>query len=163
MSIYISDEYTPGGMSFLDGDDATTVGNVVGDNTAGNALKKVGSGAAAGAAIGSIIPGIGTVIGGGIGAVIGGITSLFGSGDNSAWYKATGEQREKLVDACIYKSIWINKINAWNTGIGAIQKDVFDQLNDAKQFNESENLGNFTTKTPWVVNHIFTAVGMNPD
>jgi len=164
MNTYISDEYTAGGLSFLDGDDATTLGNAVGDNTAGNALKGIGSGAAAGAAIGSIVPGIGTVIGGGVGAIIGGITSMFGKGDKSAWYLATGADREKLVDACIYKAVWVDKINPWDTpGIGAIQKSVFDQLNNAHQFNQGESLGNFTTKTPWVINHIFTAVGMNPD
>lgn len=48
------------------------------ENT-GSALKTVGSGAAAGAAIGSIVPGIGTVVGGAIGAIGGGIASLFGS------------------------------------------------------------------------------------
>lgn len=46
-------------------------------NTA-NTLKATGSGAAAGAAIGSVIPGLGTLAGGAIGGVVGAIGGLFG-------------------------------------------------------------------------------------
>ena len=46
----------------------------------GNTLKSVGTGASAGAAIGSVIPGAGTVIGGAIGAVGGLVSGLLGGG-----------------------------------------------------------------------------------
>lgn len=44
-----------------------------------NTLGAVGSGAALGASVGSIVPGIGTLVGGVGGALIGGIASIFGS------------------------------------------------------------------------------------
>lgn len=44
-----------------------------------NTLGAVGSGAALGASVGSIVPGIGTLVGGVGGALVGGITSIFGS------------------------------------------------------------------------------------
>ena len=43
-----------------------------------NTLAMTGSGAAAGGAIGSVVPGVGTLIGGAAGAIIGGIAGLFG-------------------------------------------------------------------------------------
>lgn len=46
---------------------------------AGDTKSAILNGAATGAAIGSVVPGIGTVIGAAIGAVVGGIGSLFGS------------------------------------------------------------------------------------
>ena len=42
--------------------------------------KDVGGGAATGAAIGSVVPGVGTAIGASAGAVVGGIKSFFGGG-----------------------------------------------------------------------------------
>lgn len=45
----------------------------------GNAVKTIGSGAAFGAAVGSIIPGLGTVAGGIIGGAVGAIGSIFGA------------------------------------------------------------------------------------
>lgn len=44
-----------------------------------NTLGAVGSGAALGASVGSIVPGIGTLVGGVGGALVGGIASIFGS------------------------------------------------------------------------------------
>ena len=44
-----------------------------------NALGTMGSGAALGASVGSIVPGIGTLVGGVGGALVGGIASIFGS------------------------------------------------------------------------------------
>lgn len=44
-----------------------------------NTLGAVGSGAALGASVGSIVPGIGTIVGGVGGALVGGIASIFGS------------------------------------------------------------------------------------
>lgn len=44
-----------------------------------NTLGAVGSGAALGASVGSIVPGIGTLVGGVGGAIVGGIASIFGS------------------------------------------------------------------------------------
>ena len=44
-----------------------------------NTLGAVGSGAALGASVGSIVPGIGTLVGGIGGALVGGIASIFGS------------------------------------------------------------------------------------
>lgn len=48
----------------------------------------IGKGAATGAALGSIVPGVGTVIGGAIGAVGGGIASLLGGKGNKAEQEA---------------------------------------------------------------------------
>lgn len=48
------------------------------NNQAG--LASVGTGAAAGAAIGSFIPGVGTAIGAGVGAMVGGLAGSFGIG-----------------------------------------------------------------------------------
>ena len=58
-----------------------------------NTLAMTGSGAAAGAAIGSVIPGVGTLIGGAAGAIIGGIAGLFGG------RKARERQRRKIQNA----------------------------------------------------------------
>lgn len=48
---------------------------------------------AAGAALGSVIPGVGTLVGGGIGAAVGLVTGLFGSGKRKA------QARRRLFDA----------------------------------------------------------------
>ena len=69
-----------------------------------NTLAMTGSGAAAGAAIGSVIPGVGTLIGGAAGAIIGGIAGLFGS------KKARERQRRKIFNAQ-QKVNLINQIN----------------------------------------------------
>ena len=69
-----------------------------------NTLAMTGSGAAAGAAIGSVIPGVGTLIGGAAGAIIGGIAGLFGS------KKARERQRRKIFNAQ-QKVNLVNQIN----------------------------------------------------
>lgn len=56
-------------------------------------LGTMGAGAAAGATLGSAIPGLGTLVGGGIGAAVGLVTGLFGSGKRKA------QARKRLFDA----------------------------------------------------------------
>lgn len=58
-----------------------------------NTLGAMGAGAASGAALGSVIPGLGTLVGGGIGAAVGLVTGLFGSGKRKA------QARKRLFDA----------------------------------------------------------------
>ena len=132
----------------------------VGGSTAGIALGDAAKDGATGAAIGSIIPGVGTAIGGGVGAVIGAIIGVFGNNDKSAWNVADDATKEKLIDACIYKSIWVNKINPWDTaGVGGVQQDVFNQMAALKQFKDGQSSGDFWGKNDWAVNHICVAMG----
>lgn len=67
-------------------------------------LGMVGSGAAAGAAIGSCFPGLGTVIGGAAGAIVGLVRGLFGS------KKARERQRRKVFNAQ-QKVNLVNQVN----------------------------------------------------
>lgn len=59
------------------------VQDLLGDRFRGSkGLGNIGSKAGTGAAIGSVIPGVGTIVGGGIGAGVGAVQNLFGGGPN---------------------------------------------------------------------------------
>lgn len=67
------------------------------ENT-GNALKSIGTGAAAGAAIGSVIPVVGTVIGGVVGAVGGAVSGVFGASKRKKEMKKMISNENKRID-----------------------------------------------------------------
>lgn len=86
-------------------------------------LGMVGSGAAAGAAIGSVFPGFGTLIGGASGAVIGLFGGLFGS------KKARERQRRKIFNAQ-QKVNLINQVNQSSAATeGLMQQYYLDNGN----------------------------------
>lgn len=94
------------------------------ENT-GNTLKTVGSGAALGAAAGSIIPGLGTIAGGLIGAGVGLITGIFG-----------GEARKREYRRLLAKQN--SKINALQDSARfSAQTKAIQQMN-AKEYGDSE-------------------------
>lgn len=94
------------------------------ENT-GNTLKTVGSGAALGAAAGSIIPGLGTIAGGIIGAGVGLITGIFG-----------GEARKREYRRLLAKQN--SKINALQDSARfSAQTKAIQQIN-AREYGNSE-------------------------
>lgn len=94
------------------------------ENT-GNTLKTVGSGAALGAAAGSIIPGLGTIAGGLIGAGVGLITGIFG-----------GEARKREYRRLLAKQN--SKINALQDSARfSAQTKAIQQMN-AREYGNSE-------------------------
>lgn len=94
------------------------------ENT-GNTLKTVGSGAALGAAAGSIIPGLGTIAGGLIGAGVGLITGIFG-----------GEARKREYRRLLAKQN--SKINALQDSARfSAQTKAIQQIN-AREYGNSE-------------------------
>ena len=94
------------------------------ENT-GNTLKIVGSGAALGAAAGSIIPGLGTIAGGLIGAGVGLITGIFG-----------GEARKREYRRLLAKQN--SKINALQDSARfSAQTKAIQQMN-AREYGNSE-------------------------
>lgn len=95
------------------------------ENT-GNTLKTVGSGAALGAATGSIIPGLGTIAGGLIGAGVGLITGIFG-----------GEARKREYRRLLAKQN--SKINALQDSARfSAQTKAIQQMN-AREYGNSES------------------------
>lgn len=94
------------------------------ENT-GNTLKTVGSGAALGAAAGSIIPGLGTVAGGLIGGAVGLITGIFG-----------GEARKREYRRMLAKQN--AKINALQDSARYSAQTKAIQLQNAREYGNSE-------------------------
>ena len=68
------------------------------ENT-GNTLKTVGSGAALGAAAGSIIPGLGTIAGGLIGGAVGLITGIFGGEARKREYRRMLAKQNSMINS----------------------------------------------------------------
>lgn len=66
---------------------------------AGNTLKTVGSGAALGAAAGSIIPGLGTIAGGLIGGAVGLLTGIFGGESRKRRYREMLAKQNAMISA----------------------------------------------------------------
>ena len=94
------------------------------ENT-GNTLKTVGSGAALGAAAGSIIPGLGTIAGGLIGGAVGLITGIFG-----------GEARKREYRRMLAKQN--AKINALQDSARFSAQTKSIQLQNAREYGNSE-------------------------
>ena len=94
------------------------------ENT-GNTLKTVGSGAALGAAAGSIIPGLGTIAGGLIGGAVGLITGIFG-----------GEARKREYRRMLAKQN--AKINALQDSARFSAQTKAIQLQNAREYGNSE-------------------------
>ena len=83
-----------------------------------NTLAMTGSGAAAVAAIGSVIPGVGTLIGGAAGAIIGGIAGLFGG------RKARERQRRRIQNAQQNANL-INQVNRSSAASEGLQQQYY--------------------------------------
>lgn len=108
-----------------------------GQNT-GNTLKSVGTGASAGAAIGSVIPGAGAVIGGAIGAVGGLVSGLLGGGKRKrAMKRLIAEQNERTGNK--------NTFNQSDAHTDQLQQEYASQ-NENTQDDQLYNKG----KTPFV-------------
>lgn len=89
----------------------------------GNAIKSIGSGAALGASVGSIIPGLGTVAGGLIGGAIGGIASIFGAKRKKAQLRKRIYNAQQLA----------NRTNIYNRSSAfskALQQDYYQNNAD---------------------------------
>lgn len=104
-----------------------------GEGIVGRAVWGVGKGAAIGAGVGSIVPGIGTAIGAGVGAIAGGILGIIGGRNIAKGLQAVWDPVKKLA-----KAIW--KFIIW----------PFDMiLNVAKKFKGwiGEKIGSLFGKT----------------
>lgn len=106
-------------------DSDSEMNKVNAENTS-NTLSTVGSGAALGATVGSIIPGLGTVVGGAIGAVGGLVTGLFG-----------GAGRKREAERRIYEAkqlqLRTNQFNRSSADTQGLQQDY------ARQYGDNDN------------------------
>ena len=114
----------------------------------GSVLGGMGKGAATGAALGSVIPGIGTVIGGIGGAVIGGVTSAVGQ--SGSVDENTGE---------VTKSSGLTRLFGW----GRSDKSLYAKSNRIKTSNVDKQLTQYMNEQfmsdPY--NHLNTNVYVN--
>lgn len=90
-----------------------------------NALATVGSGATAGAAIGSIIPGVGTAIGGVVGAVGGAIASIFGAGKRKRELKRKIRNENKNITRK-------NQFNLADAHSDILEQDYYSEYEDTQ-------------------------------
>ena len=106
--------------------DSNSEMNKVNAENTSNTLSTVGSGAALGATVGSIIPGLGTVVGGAIGAVGGLVTGLFG-----------GASRKRKAERRIYEAkqlqLRTNQFNRSSADTQGLQQDY------ARQYGNNDN------------------------
>lgn len=99
-------------------DKSQAMADISASNTS-NTLAMTGSGAAAGAAIGSVVvPGVGTLIGGAAGAIIGGIAGLFGG------RKARERQRRRIQNAQQNANL-INQVNRSSAASEGLQQQYY--------------------------------------
>lgn len=99
-------------------DKSQAMADISASNTT-NTLAMTGSGAAAGAAIGSVVlPGVGTLIGGAAGAIIGGIAGLFGG------RKARERQRKRIQNAQQNANL-INQVNRSAAASEGLQQQYY--------------------------------------
>lgn len=114
----------------------------------GSVLGGMGKGAATGAALGSVIPGIGTVIGGIGGAIIGGVTSAVGQ--SGSVDENTGE---------VTKSSGLTRLFGWGRG----DESLYAKSNRIKTSNVDKQLTPYMNykfmSDPW--NHLNTNVYVN--
>lgn len=98
----------------------TTLGQIAGNNSAGDFLSGAGSGIGTGAAIGSVVPGIGTAIGAVAGGLIGGIGSIFGGG------KRRRAEREAKKQQMIAQNQ--NYIDQLNSGLDTYNENPYGNM-----------------------------------
>ncbi|MDT8910489.1 hypothetical protein [Amycolatopsis sp. PS_44_ISF1] len=106
-------------------------------NTTGKELKYAAAGAGVGAAVGSVVPVLGTAVGAGVGAVAGSLVGLFSGGPEAV--NAQANVGGRSIDA---RTIW-EKINPGNTGslnqgvtaAGTLQKVHTGRVSQIDQIN----------------------------
>lgn len=100
-----------------------------------NNISHFGEGAAAGAAIGTAVPGIGNVVGGLIGGAVDIVGSLLGK-KKSQWSENSDDQNEKLVTTLLFDGIWNKKLGYYASE--PLYKYVWQTLFDNGVFTGKE-------------------------
>lgn len=98
--------------------------------SAGEVLGGFGKGAAVGASLGNIIPGLGTVVGGAVGGVIGGIGSFFGGRRRK---KKMREAKRKANISLRKKQINYNEAALSTNQYNSAMRSYQDQLNNTNR------------------------------